>query len=208
MTNYPNDLKEILMSISKNFKLTPEQIDVIFTKMSVLHLQKGESFSEINKRSNRLGILVQGLLIAKHESKSDGKEIISRFFYPPKNIIVASFQSFSQSIVSNEGIEAVEESFLFCIVKEDLEELYKTIPEMNLIGREIAEQSYVQALERIHVLQALSVEERMEDFFEQHSILINRVQTQHLCSYVGSNRNALSKFFKKKRDQNFATKVA
>jgi CRP/FNR family transcriptional regulator, anaerobic regulatory protein len=208
MINYPNDPKEILMSILKKFSLTSEQFNIISTKLEILHLEKGDMFSEINKRSNRLGILFKGLLMAKYESQSDGEERVSRFFYPPRNIIVTSFESFSQGTVANEGIEAIEESFLFCISKEDLEELYRIIPELNLIGREIAEQSYVQALGRIHALQALSVEEKMEDFFEQHSYLINRVQIQHLCSYLGTHRNALSKFFKKKRDQNYATKVA
>lgn len=208
MNKYPNDLKEILMTVLSKFCLTPQQVDTIFTKLTVLHLKKGDLFSEINKRSNQLGILFRGLLVAKYVSQSDGREIVSRFFYPPRNIIVTSFESFSQGIVANESIEAIEESFLFCITNEDLEELYKTIPEMNLIGREIAEQSYIQALGRIHALQALNVEEKMEDFFEQHSSLINKVQIRHLCSYLGTHRNALSKFFKKKRETNYATKGA
>ena len=179
--------------------LAAENIEKIITVLKPLKIKKGNVFSEVGKRTDKLGILIDGLLVAKYEKDNSTDEIISRFYYSPKNIIVASFESFYSDTKANETIEALEDSYLVVINKEDLYNLYKDVLEMNRIGRQLAEQSYILALQRIHQLQAMNVEERLEDFYRCHPELVNRVKVQHLCSYIGTNRNALSKFAAKRR---------
>ena len=171
----------------------------IIAVLKPLKLKKGDLYSQTGKRANKLGILIEGLLIAKYEKNNSANEIISRFYYSPRNIIVASFESFYYGSKSNETIEAIEDSYLATISFENLNNLYNQIPEMNKIGRQMAEQSYVLALQRIHQLQGMNVEERLEDFYRCHPELANRIKVQHLCSYIGTNRNALAKFASKRR---------
>jgi CRP-like cAMP-binding protein len=188
-------LKELL---GKN-GIATEHIEKISSVLQPMQLKKGDTFSQIGKRADKLGILIDGLLVAKYEMSNSAEEIISRFFYSPRNIIVASFESFYSGTKSNETIEAIEDSYLTTVTSEDLNRLYKQIPEMNKIGRLLAEQSYILALQRIHQLQAMSVEERLKDFYLCHPQLANRVKVQHLCSYIGTNRNALAKFGAKRQ---------
>lgn len=193
------EINERIGSFFGRFNLSDEAVAEIASRLHPLHLKKGDFFSKAGKKCTHLGILFNGLLIAKYNSDSTGKETVSRFFYSPRNIVVTSFESFSLGIKANESIEAIEDSFLFCISSDELQELYQKTPDMNVIGRELAEQSYIQALQRIHDLQALTVEERMKHFFKHHSDLFNRVQRQHLCSYLGTNRNSLSRFLNKQK---------
>jgi hypothetical protein len=141
---------------------------------------------------------MHGLLYAAYDDEKLENEKVSRFFYSPNQLIITSFESFKTQQRANEHITAIEPSYLFCISREGLDELYRLVPEMNFIGRMIAEQSYIQALQRVHTLQALNVEQRLDDFFQRHPGLFNRIQRQHLTSYAGVNRNALATYLKSK----------
>lgn len=193
-----NTLVPIKELLGKN-GIATDNIEKIIAVLKPLKLKKGQVFSQTGKRTDKLGILIEGLLIAKYEKTNSENEIISRFYYSPRNIIVASFESFYSGDKPNETIEALEDSYLTTISREDLYNLYNQIPEMNKIGRQLAEQSYILALQRIHQLQGMNVEERLEDFYQCHPELANRIKVQHLCSYIGTNRNALSKFAAKRR---------
>ncbi len=193
--NTEKDPATILLQYFEKFSLTEEHVNMISSFLKPLSIKKGEKFCEKGKRTQQLGVLVNGLLIAWYETKGSDKEIVSRFYYTPRNIIVTSFESYYAGTPANETIEAVEDSHMLCITRDELYKLYEDVPEMNTIGRELAEQSYIQALQRIHDLQALTVEERIKAFKENHSELYNRVQRQHLCSYLGTNRNSLARYF-------------
>lgn len=196
--NVQNTLTPIKELLGKS-GIQIDNIEKIIAVLKPLKLKKGQIFSQTGKRTDKLGILIEGLLVAKYEKTNSENEIISRFYYPPRNIIVASFESFYSRNKSNETIEALEDSYLTTISREDLYNLYNQIPEMNKIGRQLAEQSYILALQRIHQLQGMNVEERLEDFYQCHPELANRIKVQHLCSYIGTNRNALSKIGAKRR---------
>lgn len=180
--------------------LTPQSANEIKSHFEPLHLKKGELFCQSGKLTNRLGVLFNGLLCAKYETAISAKETISRFYYQPKNIVVVSFDSFKNKTPANETIEAIEESFLFCLSKESLHSLYETVPEMNSLGRKMAEQSYVQALKRIHDLQTLNVKQRLDKFYIDHPELYGVIQIQHLCSYLGIDRNAYARYSRNTRD--------
>lgn len=201
MSNEPKSIKEVISASFARYNLHINEVELICSKIKPLHLRKGEKFSQSRRVCKQLGILVNGLLYAAYESENADNEIVSRFFYKPQNIIVSSFESFSTGQPANESIVSIEDSLIFCIQKEDLDDLYKQIAAMNVIGREMAEQSYTQALNRIHVLQTMSVDQRIEEFFNKNIQLVNRVQRQHLASYLGTNRNAISKHLKNKRSK-------
>jgi CRP-like cAMP-binding protein len=195
LQNILNPIKELL---GKN-GIATDNIEKIIAVLKPLKLKKGDVFSQTGKRADKLAILINGLLIAKYEKATSATEIVSRFYYSPRNIIVASFESFYSGNKSNETIEAVEDSYLTTISRDDLYNLYNQIPEMNKIGRQLAEESYILALQRIHQLQAMNAKERLEDFQRCYPELANRIKIQYLCSYLGTNRNALSRLMGKKQ---------
>jgi CRP-like cAMP-binding protein len=201
MTSLKNSqitIKPIKNLLGENGVAT-ESIGKIISVLKPLALKRGEIFSEIGKSSDKLGILISGLLVAKYEKDNSEDEIVSRFYYSPRNTIVASFESFYSGAKANETIEALEDSYLVVITKADLNHLYNEVPEMNKIGRQLAEQSYILALQRIHQLQAMNAEERFTQFYKDHPEITNKIQVQHLCYYIGVNRNTLSRLAKKSK---------
>lgn len=188
---------DILNSFLSEYDLTSDQIIKISSKIESLEIKKDDFFIKKGEISNKIGILIEGLLYAFYEThKLD--DTVSRFFYIPDNIIVSSFESFSKNTPSNESIKAIEDTKLFVISKSNLEGLYHEIPAMAQIGKKFAEESYISALNRIHELQTLSNTQKIEKFIKEKGELSNRLQVGLKASYLGINRNEFSNYFKKK----------
>lgn len=188
---YSNANKLPFASLLDNYQLTNDETQKILTQLQFTKVKKGEVFLSEGKICRRLGILVSGLLYAYYGTD---KVNVSRFFYLPKNPIVVSFDSFKNQRESKETITAIEDSYLGFFSYEGLNKLYKTVPKLEKIGRELAEASYSQALERIHSLQSLKTKARFDKFFKEESELLNRVGQQLIGSYLRMNRDLIRKY--------------
>jgi CRP-like cAMP-binding protein len=188
-------LNSILGGALKTFNLKREDIVKISSVLKPLNLDKGEIFCRKGHVCDKIGILMNGLLYAYYESEK-GNEEVSRFFFINGNFIVSSFDSFINKKPANETIKAIEKSEILCISYKSLHNLYETIPQMNFIGRQLAEQSYVRAMQRVHDLQALDAKGRVEKFLGEHPDFYNRIKKKHLASYLGMNYNLVREYFK------------
>ncbi len=174
------------------YELTIEQIRKIPLSNSPVILHKGESFIDYGEKTKKIGILLNGLLYASYISAS-GDEWISRFFYPPGNFIVSNQEGFYFGKNSTESIKAYEDSELIYIGKEEFKILLDTNRQFERTVRILAEESYINALTRIHALQSLNAKQRIELFLEENSVLASKLQRQHIASYLGIHRNILTR---------------
>jgi len=182
--------------IISRYKLTLELIDQIELKNRPVILKKGEPFLDYGEKTQKIGILIQGLLYSTYVAES-GMEWISRFFFPPDNFIVSNHRSFYLGKNSSESIRAYEDSELICIEKDEFKYLLDHYPRFERTVRILAEESYIQAMERIHSFQSLNAEQRIRKFFEEHPDLGKKLQRQHIASYLGIHRNILTMFLYK-----------
>lgn len=191
-----DEVFESLRQLLNLISVSDETISKITSVLSPLHLTKGEKFCVKGKYSTEIGLLISGMLIATYIKAEETEPVVSRFYYVPKNMVVSSFESFHTQTRTNETIEALEDSYLMTIKRKDLYALYDEIPEMNKIGRQIAEQSYIPALQRIHQLQTMTTEQRFKQFRIEHSEIISKLKVNHICSYMGVHRNSWARYSK------------
>lgn len=188
---FKNRMNKILVDV----QISEKEAKQIISYFKLVTLEKDEVFCKKGQVNIKLGILLSGLMYATYETKKKSDEV-SRFFYPPENFIVTDFESFKKSTSANETIIVIEKSELLVINYVDMKKLYKTVPKMNYIARELAELNYIRAMHRIYDLQVLNAEERVKNFFRDHPSFYNRVGKQEISSYLGMNRNLISKYFK------------
>lgn len=177
-------------------QLTLEIIHDLRLKNKSLVLKKGESFIGYGEKTKKIGILLNGLLYATYVSDS-GTEWISRFFFPPDNFIVSNHEGFYFGKDSAESIRAYEDSELICIEKEEFKYLLDHNRRFERTVRILAEESYIQAMARVHSFQSLNAEERIRKFFTENPELGKKLQRQHIASYLGIHRNILTRFLYK-----------
>ena len=182
--------------VISRYNITLELISKLNLKNKPVILQKGATFIDYGEHANKIGILISGLLYATYVSEN-GAEWISRFFFPPNNFIVSNHRSFNTGKSSSESIKAYEDSELIYFEKEEFKELLDTNPMFERTVRILAEESYIQAMDRIHSFQSLNAEERIRKFFTENPELGAKLQRQHIASYLGIHRNILTRFLYK-----------
>ena len=86
---------------------------------------------------------------------------------------------------SPENIQFLEDSEVYAISTDDLHNLYKLYPELNLIGIKIAEELCVILEDRITSLHTENAHGGYQPFIKEHPNLINRINLDHIESYIG-----------------------
>jgi hypothetical protein len=77
----------------KGYSQTLAQLKEFFAKKAPVILKKGSIFLDYGDQSQKLGIVLEGLLYSSYVSEN-GQEWISNFFYPPNHAIISSHESF------------------------------------------------------------------------------------------------------------------
>jgi len=178
------------------YRRTLVQLKKFFETKNPEKLKKGECFLDYGDQSQKLGIVLDGILYSTYLSET-GQEWISNFFYPPNHSIITSHESFMLESKSTESIRAYEDSTIIYITKSEYDALTRQNPQLEHMVRVLAEASYVQALKRVYAFQSLTAAQRVKKFIAENNVLVQRVQRQHIASYLGIHRNIFTRVLHK-----------
>ncbi|MEM6380623.1 MAG: Crp/Fnr family transcriptional regulator, partial [Bacteroidota bacterium] len=107
------------------------------------------------------------------------------------------YSAFVYQRKSDYCFQCLEDCELLCFNYSDLQNAYRYYPDLEKLGRLIAE-SIVDILEkRTRSFQFMNAEERYIDFLNRHPTLMNRISINHLSSYLGVRRPSLSRIRRK-----------
>jgi len=122
---------------------------------------------------------------------STGKEHNLQFAI--ENWWIGDIGSFFTDQPSKLNIEAVENSIILQIKKDDQLKLFVDYPKFNRIFRVLAENAMVALQRRVLQNISSSAEERYLDFVERYPQLFNRISNVQIASYLGVSPEFLSK---------------
>jgi CRP-like cAMP-binding protein len=157
--------------VEKNFRKEYKKKDLI--------LKKGEV-------DNYLSFVESGA--ARLFFTKENKELTIRFVF--KNQFLTAYDSFTQRTPSRCDIEALTDMAVWQIHYDDLQEIYRTQPVGNLVGRLTVEHLYVEKLNREFSFLSETAEERYLDLFQ-------KIPLKHIASYMGITPQALSRIRKR-----------
>ena len=120
-----------------------------------------------------------------------GQEHIMQF--APENYWTGDFDSMNSGLPSKYDIDAIEESEILLLKKEDFEKIRKTIPAFNDFVNESLKKNASVLQERIHVNISLSAEQKYSDFISKYPSISNRVPLHMIASYLGVSAETLSR---------------
>lgn len=123
-------------------------------------------------------------------------EEITGFIFK-ENLFASSFDSLLRAAPSIQTLETLEDCDLLVLTAQKVEELYETMPKMNVIVRKIAEQRFINAQQILSSFILDSPEERYRKFEMQHKDLLLRVPQHIIASYLGVTPVSLSRIRKR-----------
>ena len=170
--------------------LTNEDYELIESVSLFKKLRKRQYLLQAGDISRFHAFVCKGFLRYYYVDEK-GQEHIMQF--APENYWTGDGASMDSGLPSKYNIDAIEESEILLLKKEDFEMIRKTIPAFNDFVNETLKKNAVVLQERIHVNISLSAEEKYSDFISKYPSISNRVPLHMIASYLGLSAETLSR---------------
>lgn len=182
-------MNPIIQQFKRYGFLSSEAEKAIEDRTKCFFKKKNDHFLKSGQVLSSYFVLEKGLIRAYF--CRDGKEVNT--WFGEENQIFGSILPAYTNRPSFENIQFLEDSEVYAISIEDLNELYRLYPELNLIGRKIAEEVCVILEERSISLHTESAAERYQSLTRLQPKLLSRVNLGHIASYLGITPETLSR---------------
>ncbi|WP_312554585.1 Crp/Fnr family transcriptional regulator [Empedobacter brevis] len=182
-----NIFENFLFSISG---LQVEQINISSQFFETVYLKKGDFFIRDNEACRYIGFIGQGAVKAYNTNK-DNKENITCFKF--ENEFVSSFSEFVSQENSIKNIRAIEDCVIYRINHSNYLYLLDKVTVWNEIIKSVLEQEYNQKERYLLNYNNKSVLDKYNYMLINEPMLIKRVTTQDLASYLGITQRSLTR---------------
>ena len=190
-----NDI-EIFINSTKSIcpELTDHELAQFSKNISVVSLPKKDCFIQAGQIQKEVGFITKGLIRSFYVDK-DGNEKTVRFY--TENDYATHYTAFITQQPSKYSFQCLEPTTLVLLTYENMQWAYKSFPKFEKYGRLITEEILKMQQHRIESFIFQTAEERYLDFIKQNPDLFNRISLSHLCSYLGIERQTLTRIRQK-----------
>lgn len=101
--------------------------------------------------------------------------------------------SFGSGNPATENIRTVEPSDLFAIDRQSFQTLMETVPQFDKVYKQILEASYANSVYRLNTFVSLSALERIKWLIDYRPMLMTRLSSKLIASYLGINKDVFSR---------------
>jgi CRP/FNR family transcriptional regulator, anaerobic regulatory protein len=150
---------------------------------------KGQIFSEPENIFDRMFFIIEGF--CRSYRLVEGDDITYAFY--GKDEFCVDFYSYLTGKESDFFYEALTETSVYEFTKNDFEKFYQTIPQMNKLGRLMAEKAYQSVAERLRENQIDDLETRYLNLLKRNPALFQSIQQKHIATFLGVKPESLSR---------------
>lgn len=158
--------------------------------LSVRTLKKGELLLRQGAVCNNVSFINKGLL-RMYTTTADGRDKLTEFFR--EGDYTADYRSFLLREPSLTSIQALEDTEVVETSYDDLQMIYRKVPEANLLGRLIAEELFIDVCKRTGAQVGEPIETQYNNLIAESPWLLQRVPQYMIASYLGITPEALSR---------------
>ena len=161
----------------------------LIKNITTVSYQKGFILLRADKVGKNIYFIKKGILRAY--ARIADNEIT--FWFGKEGDTVISMKSYVANHKGYEDVELLEDSDLYALNMEDLQNLFNNDIHIANWGRKFAEQELVKTEERFISRQFQTATERYKELMTNNPDLLQRVQLGHIASYLGITQVSLSR---------------
>ena len=182
-------LDQLKTYCQKIVPLSESELGLIDTYFEIKTLKKKEFLLQDNKVCNFIAFIAVGSI--RHFHVKDGNEKTCDISF--EDNWVTDFQSFTYETLGKMNLQAMEETTIFLIHKQNLYKLYKQCPKYETFGRIMAENVAQKATEIAMSLSSEKPEERFQNLIAKQPDLFQRVPQKYIANFLGISPESLSR---------------
>ncbi|MFD1550784.1 Crp/Fnr family transcriptional regulator [Putridiphycobacter roseus] len=191
-------MNEIERYISSIIELCPEikreDLDLFKSNLVVKNHTKKEHLFSFNDKHEYMAFISSGLVRAYYTDRNTEEKTA---WFVKENEFVSDYPCFISGEKSFYGFECLEDTVSVWLPKKAIYEGYKAFPKTEQYGRLMTEELIGQLQCRVSGFLFQSATERYVRFTEEYADLMDRISLGHLASYIGVERQTLTRIRKK-----------
>ena len=176
--------------LRKNALLTDAEIEQFHARATVKKLRKRQYLLQEGDVCHQNCFVAAGCM-RLYRVGDRGTEHILKFAV--ENWWIGDYESYNSGNPAKNNIDALEDSELVLIKKNDLDELVNAIPNFRNFKERLDARSFDASQNRVLSSISDSAEKRYENFIKTYPDIFSRVPLHMIASYLGVTRETLSR---------------
>lgn len=176
------------------FPLSAPAQALLLASAQLLPLKRKQFFLQEGKICRYICFIETGSLRSYYIA--DGKEINTAFYL--ESSFATNLKSLRNATPAEQYIQAMEDTRLWLLAKEELLRLYQQHPELESFGRNLLEGLVIEQEEQAQLFRLYTPEERYLYMEKHHPALLQRISQSQLASYLGIARETISRIRKRR----------
>lgn len=189
----------ILQSVSKHITLTKKEEEFFASLLQEKKLKKKQFLVHENEFNKFTAFVTKGCLRSYSVDRNGFEHIIQ---FAPPGWWIADIYSIIAKQPGKLNIDALEDSEMYILFREDQEKLFDKVPKFERFFRILTENSIAANSHRLIDYMGLTAQERYFTFCNRYPTLMKTLPQKQIAAYIGVTPEFLSKikaeFLKKK----------
>lgn len=175
--------------VTQEVDLTDDELTVVLDAFTERTLKRHDMLLQENEICTFVGYIASGNI--RHFVHADGEELTC--YVSIRNEWISDIESFTNGTQSKKNFQAMKDSTVFLIDKEDLNRLYNRVPKFKIFGKEVFEQVVIKVLQFTTLLAMPKPEERYQSLVKDYPELCQEVPQKYLATMIGIQPESLSR---------------
>jgi CRP-like cAMP-binding protein len=182
---------EVLRShITNRLGKNPENLDMVLSNFLHIKIKRNELLLQQGQVCKNVYFIAKGCLQVFVYDKD--------FNETTRDIVIednwcSELLSFGSGNPAAENIRAVEPCELFAIDRKAFQTMMETVPQFDKVYKQILEASYANSVYRINTFVSLTALERIKWLMQYRPMLMTRLSSKLIASYLGINKDVYSR---------------
>jgi hypothetical protein len=190
-------MESLLKMIRSYVPLSDRDEEIIHRLFHKKTFKKGDHLLEAGNVCRYITFIETGLV--RYYINSDGEQQTN--YFNKENEFVCNYMSFLPQIPSNVNIQALEDTTVYVISFNDMQQFYATVEHGERFGRLGIEQVYVNVISQVVSLYTDPPDIRYRKFISNFTDIGQRIPQYYIASYVGIKPQSLSRIRKRIANQ-------
>jgi CRP-like cAMP-binding protein len=188
------EYNSILSHVARYISLDQAEADYFISLLRTKVIKKKEFLLHAGHPCTFINYVHAGALRAFYQDSNDHEVTI---MFAVADWWITDMPCFTNQLSAMTSIEAMDDSTVFQLSKNDLDTLYVTVPKFERFFRILMQNAYIR--EQLRILQNLSMpaEDRYAKFLEKYPVIAKQLTQKQIASYLGITPEFLSAIRKK-----------